>query len=163
MKKIVLIFCILIILIIACASYIIIKKERNKDVKIPDNSYLVVYATSPANPWYLPTPKLGYSSLNYYLYSDGTVIDIVKDLKSDREESKKSHKISNKKMVKLFEILDGDFKNYTEDIGIEEDKIAEENEWKIVYYDETGDIIHEYNGYIYGNNVLEELIKLITK
>ena len=161
MKKIVLIdVCILILLIIVLVSYKTNFVKSNKKIAEPENAYLVLCAITPNTP--IVGGSTGYIETKYNLYSDGTIITIEIDRVTRGEESEKSRKISNKKMVKVFEILDGDFKKYTEDIGIENDKTTQENEWKIVYYDKTGEVVHEYNGYIYGNKVLEELIDIIN-
>ena len=59
-------------------------------------------------------------------------------------------------MSKIINILEEKFNNYSNDYSA-----SDGDTWNLQYYDENGNVIHEFDGYIYGNKVLEELIDLL--
>lgn len=66
-------------------------------------------------------------------------------------------KLSEEDLNRLEKILDGGFKLCMDDMDG-----CDGTGWEMISYDETYKKIHEFDGYIYGNPVLEEIAEIIS-
>ena len=152
-KKLLTVFIVLVLTILAIIYITIMKKTNERIIKMGD-SYILLSATN-SNSGIVDGSKDYWKSTNYNLYSDGKLIFFEKYNLSGKK-NKKSYKIDKDKMSKIINILEEKFNNYSNDYSA-----SDGDTWNLQYYDENGNVIHEFDGYIYGNKVLEELIDLL--
>ena len=155
MKNVLLILLIVIVtLIIAIIVYNTYVKKSEEPVIGGDVDFLLFSATT-NNSGMVNESSDYWKHTDYKLYTNGTVVfSSTYNISGKRDE--KTYKIDNEKMNKIIEILDGDFNKYTKDYSATDGET-----WHLQYYNSKGDVIHEFNGYIYGNKVLEKLVNLL--
>ena len=155
MKKIVLVLVtVIVVLIISIIVFSTFAKRTHETPIHVDNDFLILSATS-FNSGEVDGSSDYWEKSEYKLYTNGTVV-FSNTYNISGKKDEKTYKIDNETMDRILEILDGDFNKYSEDYS-STDGVT----WQLKYYNSNGDVIHEFNGYIYGKKILEELIDLL--
>lgn len=96
-----------------------------------------------------------WQSHNWTVHCDGTV-EYYEYYNLSGETEVVTWKLSEEELARLEMLLDGGFK-----LCIKGTDADDGTGWNMISYNETGEKIHEFNGYIYGNPVLEEMVEII--
>lgn len=97
-----------------------------------------------------------FISGNWYIYYDGEVeYHHVYNFSGITDERKWT--LTKEQRNKLYRILTSGFKRYTEDYNG-----CDGNGWQFSFYDENGELIHMFTGYIYNNRTMNKIVSIIS-
>lgn len=96
------------------------------------------------------------SSRSYRLQYDGT-LEYYENYNKSGKKNFKSGEVSAVDLRRIYSVLEGDFLKRTEDLNS-----SDGTGWEIEYFNESGKVIHQFYGYIYGYDI-EQVIELLNQ
>ena len=125
--------------------------------KIPTTEHKLMFKME-SESWGEEDGSSDYIGGSYWtVYYDGTV-EFYNEYNLSGSGDEESWELSQEERNDLYGILVGDFTKYTEDYNA-----SDGTGWHMTSYDEKGKIMHQFDGYIYDNEVLNEIVEMIEK
>ena len=114
--------------------------------ELPTQEHVVMLEINSSN-WGCNDSSYDYFCGSYWtVYYDGTV-EFYNEYNLSGSTDNASWTLEQEELDKLYQLADGKFKRYKEDY----DSASDGTGWYMIFYDETGEVEHQFDGYIYSN------------
>lgn len=124
--------------------------------KIPTNEHILMLTVQSKDWGEVNADEDYYVGSTWDVYYDGQV-EFEDEYNLTGMTDQDIWELDQTKFEELYKLLTGKFERYDEDYESACDGVG----WKFYFYDEDGNLNHEFRGYIYENETMQEIVEII--